>query len=738
MATPANIELPQHLSSAKPNLDPYGHLLRMLMPRALGIAFYDARGAPLWVADGYDGPDPLPLVQTALAKPPPATTARIDGFAHDHEGAPAYVFRLRNSEGELIAIAALLTRGGENRPYSFVQSLVQPALECLQRELEARASVGFLTRDLRSRDEDLDLLLRVAPEDPAGTASGDELGALVQTCVDHLGCLLGALVVPERGVAVCKAPLSQKPQLEILTKIHRHLLNWAQLQRRNLVINKIKARPIDLPPYKILCTPVRHASGRVIGFLAMFREENAPNFDPRTERLVELLSRKTTATLQANFDALTSLLTRSAFETQVRGVLAARRESKPDCVLYLDVDRLHVTNDNYGMHIGDEVIGKVAEVLRKKPRPAALAARIAGDRFAVFLPDCTLEFAQQIADLLRRQCAELTYLRGEGTVQVSVSVGVAQLPDSQNPLAHGLANAEIACKAAKDRGRNRTEIFQDADQSIMRRHTDVLVVQRLHAALAEDRFTLFAQPILPLSGDRGEPRFEMLLRMVAEDGELLPPEKFLSAAERYQMLPDVDRWVVKNSLAALASCSGVLEGRGIRFSLNISGPSIASEEFLEFLECSVRESGVPPETLCFELTETSAVSNLQRADRLMQRLRAMGCTFALDDFGTGLSSLAYLRALPVSVLKIDGAFVRDTGDNQRTESMVRAIAQLAHTMGMETVAEYVETDALRERMTALGVDFGQGFAIGRPVPLADVLGDLALYEVAEAPAPPAA
>ncbi len=728
MSSTAPVELPLHLASVKPNLDPYGQILRMLMPRALGIGFFDTQGHPLWVADGYDGPDPAPLVQAALANVPPATTGRIDGFIQDHEGAPAYVFRLRNNEGDVIAVATLLTRGGENRPYSFVQSLVQPALECLQRELEARASVDFLTRDLRSRDDDLELLLRMAPDDPDSPLAGDELGVLVQTCVDHLGCLLGALVVPERNVAICKAPRGLKPQVEILTKIHRHLLNWAQLQRRNLVINKIKVRPIELPPYKILCTPVRHASGRVVGFLAMFREAEAPNFEPRTERLVELLSRKTTTTLQNNFDTLTALLTRSAFESQVRGLLASRRDPVPECVLYLDVDRMHVVNDNFGMHVGDELIGKVAEVLRKKARPGALAARIAGDRFAVFLPDCTLEFAQQIGDMLRRQCSELTYARGDGTVQVSVSVGAAELPESQNRLAHGLANAEIACKAAKDRGRDRVEIFQDADQSIMRRSTDVLVVQALHEALAADRFALFAQPILPLGGEHVEPRFEFLLRMVNENSELLPPEKFLSAAERYQLLPAIDRWVVKNALAALTAHAATLRGRAIRFSMNISGPSIASEEFLEFLESSIRESSVPPETLCFELTETSAVSNLRRADHLMQRLRVLGCTFALDDFGTGLSSLVYLKSLPVSILKIDGAFVRDAGNNQRTESMVRAIAQLAHTMGMETVAEYVETDDLRTRMAALGVDFGQGFAIGRPVPIDEVLGDLALYE----------
>lgn len=721
--------LPTHLAGATPSLDPYGHLLKMLMPRAVGIGFYDARGTPLWVADGYDGPDPQPLIDEALANSPAATTARIDGFCQDYEGAPAYLFRLRDSEGEVIAVAALLTRDGEDRPYSFVHNLVHPALECLERELEARASVGALARDLRSRDDDLDLLLKIAPDDSGGVAQGDELGALVQTCVDHLDCHLGALVVPERNVAICRAPNGEKPQVEILTKTHRHLLNWVQLQRRSLAVNKITPGQAALPPYKILATPVRHASGRVSGFLALFRDAGARDFEPRTERLVELLSRKVTTTLQNNFDSLTALLTRPAFEAQVRATIGARPVPARDCVVYLDIDRLHVINDNFGMHVGDEVIGKIAEILRKKPRPGAVTARIAGDRFAVYLPDCALEFAQQIAEMLRRQCAEITYVRGEGTVQVSISGGVAELEDSKNPLAHGLANAEIACKAAKDRGRNRVELFQDADQSIMRRHTDVLVVQRIHEALEANRFVLYAQPILPLGPDRSDPRFELLLRMISEDGEVLPPEKFLSAAERYQLLPSIDRWVVRHALAALRSHAATLKGRNLRFSINVSGPSVASEEFLEFLEGGVKESGIPPSALCFELTETAAVSNLTRADRLMQRMRVLGCNFALDDFGTGLSSLAYLRALPVSTLKIDGSFVRDAGINQRTEAMVRAIAQLAHTMGMETVAEYVETDELRSRMTALGVDYGQGFAIGRPQPLTEILGDIALYEM---------
>jgi diguanylate cyclase (GGDEF)-like protein len=721
-------EVPRHLGTTRPNLDPYGHLLRMLVPRASGIGFYDASGTALWSADGYDGPDPQLVVEEAIESAPPATNAQIEGFSRDFAGAPAYAFRMRGESGELIAIAVLMIRDGDNTPYSFVLQLVRPALECLQRELVSHAAVSVMSRDLQARDDDLDLLLKVAPDDPQNPQQADELGLLVQTCVDHLGCVLGALVVPERNVAICKSKSGTKPQVSILSATHRHLLNWSTLQRRSLLINKVNKAAAGLPPYKILSVPVRHASGRVIGFLAMFRDAAADDFDLRAERLCELLARKSSTVLQNNFDSATSLLTRQAFELQVRAVLAGAGNN-PSCVLYLDADRMHVINDNFGMHVGDEIIGKIADVLRSKPRPGALAARVSGDRFAVFLPKCKLEFAEQIAETVCRQCSQLSYARGEGTVQVSASIGVAELSDGPAALAHGMASAEIACKAAKDRGRGRVEVFQDADQSIMRRHTDVMIVQRLHEALDKDWFVLYVQPILPLATEGGEPRFEVLLRMLSEAGEIIAPEKFLSAAERYQILPQIDRWVVQNALAALKPHAAMLRSRvGMRFSINVSGPSIADEPFLAFIESALRESGLPPEAICFELTETAAISNLARADRLMQRMRALGCSFALDDFGTGLSSLAYLKSLPVSTLKIDGSFVRDTASNPRTESMVRAIAQLAHTMGMETVAEYVETDELRVRMAALGVDYGQGFAIGRPGPLSDVLSDLALYE----------
>jgi EAL domain-containing protein (putative c-di-GMP-specific phosphodiesterase class I) len=299
---------------------------------------------------------------------------------------------------------------------------------------------------------------------------------------------------------------------------------------------------------------------------------------------------------------------------------------------------------------------------------------------------------------------------------------------SDNPLAHALATAEIACKAAKDRGRNRVETFQDSDQSIIRRHTDILVIGQLRSALDQNGFVLDAQPILPLRSMPGPPRFELLLRMLGERGEILPPGKFLPAAERYQLMPAIDRWVVRRTCELLGAHAGVARGDVARFAINLSGQSLQDPNFLGYVVEQISSNRVPPRILSFELTETATVGNLQSAQAFIQRLQDLGCGFALDDFGTGVSSLAYLKDLSVNHVKIDGRFVRDIIESPRSESMIKAIAQLARNMGMETIAEYVETDALRARVAELGVDYGQGFAMGKTERLESLLGDLASYE----------
>jgi EAL domain-containing protein (putative c-di-GMP-specific phosphodiesterase class I) len=270
-------------------------------------------------------------------------------------------------------------------------------------------------------------------------------------------------------------------------------------------------------------------------------------------------------------------------------------------------------------------------------------------------------------------------------------------------------------------------VFQDSDQSIIRRHTDILVIGKLRDALGTDSFRLDAQPILPLRGNYGRPRFELLLRML-DRGEIIPPGKFLSAAERYQLMPTVDRWVIRRACELLGAHSESVGEEIARFAINLSGQSLQDDSFLEFVIEQINHSKLPPNVLCFELTETATIGNLGNAQKFIHTLQELGCQFALDDFGTGVSSLAYLKDLSVNYLKIDGSFVRDALTNTRSESMIKAIAQLAKVMCMETIAEYVETDNLRARMFELGVDYGQGFAMGRARPLEPLLEELALYE----------
>ncbi len=729
------VAVAQKPTAGIPSLDPYGQLIKMMLPRAQSIAVYGTGGVSLWVAGGLDDPDLRQYAEQVLDMPP-GVPGDIEGSTRPLEGATAYAFLMRDPQGLALAAVVLLAReAGTPRSTSLVLSLLRPALECLQRDLALRASLGAMSRDLSSRDRDLELLLDASVDRADTPRDADELGRLVQAAVDHLGCRIGTLIIPERSVAIVRTQrgLPLGAEAGVITRTHRHLMAWAQLQRRTMVVNRVANATDKVPPLKILSVPVRHLSNRVIGFLALFNMPEGPDFELRETRLAELLARKITSILVNSYDAGTGLLTRAAFEQQVDALISGRDDVREHSVVYLDIDQMHVINENFGMHVGDETIIKVAEVVRRVAPVGALCARISGDRFAIFMARADVAAAAVGAEAIRTSVSGLSQSRPEGMLRISLSAGVATLPvNSKHPLSHALATAEIASKAAKDHGRDRVETFDNGDVSMVRRHGEVQIIASLREAIATNRFRLYAQPILPLSVGPAEPRFEILLRMLTETGELLPPSKFLPAAESYQLMPAIDRWVVENTLTQLSEHAATLGSNVARFAINLSGQSVIDPDCAPFIEAQLKASGISADMICFELTETAAVTQMDRAVAFMTRLRDQGCQFALDDFGTGASSLSYLKNLPVSVLKIDGSFVRDALTNSRSESMVKALSQLARSMGITTVAEYVETDELRIRMTNLGVDYGQGFAIGKPQPLEDVLQELSLYELVAA------
>ncbi len=712
------------------SLDPYGQLLRMLLPRAQSIVFCDRAGVSVWESDGQDGSNLQTLMQEMQADLA-STSSASNGFAEPLSAEQtAYVFLLRDDARALVGSVGLVCRdaGGESRPFDALQALLRPALQCLQRELASRTSIDDLQRSLVDRDLDLELLLGTAPGEIAGDDSPDDLARLVQGCVDHLGCAVGALLIPDKNLAVCRtgADVPASAGTEVLTRTHRHIVGWTQMHRQTLISNSLAATgPLANVRYKILSCPVMHGAQRVLGALALFKPLQAPDFDLRQVRVVELLARRVASIVMNAYDPTTGLLTRPAFETRAHAMLASHGDARSHCVVYVDIDRLHVLNENLGMHVGDEIIVRVAEAIRRNVTLRMLASRISGDRFALLLPDASVDRAQGIAGQLREALSRLGYVCGSQAIDVTASFGIAQVVAGPHALSHALASAEIACKAAKDRGRDRVEVYADGDHSIVRRYTDLALIGTVRSALTDQRFRLEAQAIVPLNGVRSAPKCELLLRMIDEDGNSVPPDRFLSAAERYQLAPSIDRWVLARVVEMLRPVAPRLQALGACFAVNISGQSLGDADFAAFMENTLRESGLPFEFLSFELTETAAVANIVRAEALIRRLRDLGCEVALDDFGRGLSSLTYLKTLPVTCLKIDGIFVRDVVADERSHAMLSAIVQLARAMGLKTVAECVESDAIRKAVRDLGVDYGQGFSIGRPVPLEKVLATLA-------------
>jgi diguanylate cyclase (GGDEF)-like protein len=712
------------------SLDPYGQLLKMLLPRAHVIVVYDRLGVTVWSSDDNDDTELQALQQHAQVAEQAEPGAIGAGFAEPLPGEQiAYFFLLRDSAGFMLGSVGMVSRESsrEPRPFTLVQGLLRPALQCLERELASQSSIGDLQRSLVVRDRDLELLLGAAQEESEGGNSTDDFAKLVQGCVDHLGCAVGALLIPDKNIAVCRTASDTPPRAgaEILTRTHRQVLGWAQLHRQTMTSNvPHDSGPFANIPYKILACPVMHGAQRVHGILVLFKRMHAPDFDLRQVRIVELLGRRVAYILMNSYDPTTGLLTRPAFEKRANAMLTPATLRKDNCVIYVDIDRLHVLNENLGMHVGDQVIVRVAESIRQNLSPRMLAARISGDRFAMFVPETSVDTTHDIADNLRRSFERLGFLRERQQVEVTASFGVANIVEGHQPLSHALASAEIACKAAKDRGRNRVETYFDGDQSIVRRYTDLTLIGTVRSALLDQRFRLEAQTIVPLNGAPATPKFELLLRMSDEAGDSVPPDKFLSAAERYQLAPAIDRWVVRRTIEMLTPHAARLHELQACFAVNISGQSLGDADFAVFMDTALRESKLPRGLLSFEVTETAAVANIVRAEALIRRLRELGSDVALDDFGRGLSSLTYLKTLPVTHLKIDGIFVRDVVTDDRSQAMLSAIVQLARAMKLKTVAECVESEAIWQATRELGVEYGQGFSIGRPTPLEKVLGTL--------------
>ncbi len=421
----------------------------------------------------------------------------------------------------------------------------------------------------------------------------------------------------------------------------------------------------------------------------------------------------------ASHDPLTGLVNRREFEKRLERVLdTARADGSSHALCFLDLDQFKIVNDTCGHVAGDELIRQVAKRFATCVRKRDTLSRLGGDEFGVLIERCDIEHARRVAEALRRAVEELRFSANGHSFTLSVSIGLVAVDAHSENLTQLLSAADSACYAAKDQGRNQIHVYRADDAMLARRRGEVRWLSAIQQALGADRFELVAQDIVGLAAGSPGGDFEVLLRLVAEDGTRILPGAFLPAAERYHVSPRIDRWVIRNALAWLAEWRHHMPEPGKCF-VNLSGLSLGDAQMLDFITGELKRTGVEARRLCFEVTETAAISNVGNASRFFQALRDQGCRFALDDFGSGVSSFGYLRTLPVDYLKIDGVFVRDIVDDPVDLEMVRSINQIGQLMGKKTIAEFVENDRILAALRTIGVDYAQGFHFGALRPLAE-------------------
>jgi diguanylate cyclase (GGDEF)-like protein len=417
---------------------------------------------------------------------------------------------------------------------------------------------------------------------------------------------------------------------------------------------------------------------------------------------------------------LTGLVNRREFERRAELLLATIRKGKDEHALcFIDLDQFKVVNDTCGHVAGDEMLRQLTSVLQSTVRQSDTLARLGGDEFGILMEHCSLAHAQRVAASIQKAIQDYQFLWEGHSFKVGVSIGLVAMTRATPNLTELMMDADAACYIAKEMGRNRIHVYHTKDSEVARRHGEMQWVARIHQALDSDRLVLHAQVIVPLDGG-SDRHYELLLRMLDEDGRLVPPGAFLPAAERYNLVSKLDRWVIGRAFALLVSHPGFL--RQVNFcSINLSGQSLAEIGFLDFVVAKLAEPGLDGEKICFEITETAAISNLNAATTFISTLKALGCRFALDDFGSGLSSFGYLKNLPVDYLKIDGMFVRDIIEDPIDHAMVKSINEIGQVMGMRTIAEFVENDVIVGMLTEIGVNYAQGYGVGEPRPFEELL-----------------
>lgn len=682
----------------------YSAFLRALLPQTESFLCHDRLGRLFW-ADQSTLADELSADETfgQALKKVLASPAGRGGEAVQLGPRVVYLLSLKDSAGAHHGAMTVVAQVSGDTDAQAVYDRLQPALRTLRRELTLRFRLLESRRKLAVQAAEEKLLHHVESIVHLPQESARTLDRILDLCRQYLSVAEAGVWIPGKQIRLLHS-------------------DRADAGETALRLDTLIARDREQTDDDCLILPVGAEAGDTAGELVLAGWGESGFSSRRRRRLARYIASHIQSVIERDFDALTGLLGWPIFEAQ----LAAQclTESPHQHVLmYLDVDQLHVINQNYGRVAGDSVLSGFANVMQAC-LPQLPVSRISSDSFAALLPSGDSEFVRACGEEICKQFNALEF-QGDGkSFSASVSIGIAPLEPGEEGASSSLAAAQVACRAAKERGADRVEIYESADQSIVQRLDDIQLVGRVREAIERGRLLLLGQPIRSIKKNAPFQYLEVLVRMLDDQDRLVEPGGFMSAAERYQLMKELDRWVVSRSLRTLSESGLGMASDRLRLAINLSGQSLGDEKFLDFVREQLMVSDVDPEMLCFEITETVAVANMQRAQAFMHALKRMGCRFSLDDFGTGLSSFAYLKLFPVDTLKIDGSFVRDLSTNKVSQSVVAAISEVARVMELETVAEFVQDEDSLELLRDLGIHWGQGYLLGEPASLERQLGSL--------------
>jgi len=497
------------------------------------------------------------------------------------------------------------------------------------------------------------------------------------------------LETPPDPVEICLHQGKSSMVAGYLLLIHRH-----RNQRLSIELN---------------ASPIRDSNADITGVVIVFHD------------VTELRGLAQKMSYQASHDSLTGLINRREFENRLNHAIESTRNSGTRHALcYMDLDNFKIVNDTCGHTAGDELLKQLTIKLRLELREADTLARLGGDEFGVLLEGCSVENAGEPAETIRKVVEDFRFVWDNKSFRIGASIGLVPITSESGTMTDILSAADSACYVAKDRGRNCIHVYEPDDEVMAERHGQMQWVQRIQDVLEQNRFRLYFQPIARLddiADEKNTTHGEVLLRMLDENSEIVGPGSFIPSAERFCLMPAIDRWVINNTFRALTLDLDRVMQRISSCCINLSGQSLSDERFMDFLVSEIINSRVPPEILCFEITETAVIANLCNASTLITTLREMGCRFALDDFGVGLSSFGYLKNLLVDYLKLDGCFIKNMVNDNIDRAMVEAINQIGHTMRIKTIAEFVEDTDTLAAVREVGIDYAQGFAIAKPVPI---------------------